>query len=431
MRLLSLAAVTAAIALLSTTPAAAGTRLLEVDDYAAAGKTLTARIEVTNDTGEAGKFKVYVRVKGDPEKAVGKAAKKKGKKRKFAVRLEAGETIEREIALDVPDGAVGPILVECKVKGPNGREQIEKPSYGMPADWKNGEPGRPPVEGPAKPITVEGKIVLRDWERPGDDEPTFSAFAPFTLEIEDGDGKVWGLFGPEADYLALLMRKAELTSTTGRVTGIPMGILTFEKAGRGDENAILVLEWEARGIEDPRARLVPFWPIFSERTSKITEAKEVVVTDEEGWERLLASAGIRFPEVPQFEKQFDLPPGSPVEVGMVGVGGMAPWDIDFDRLTVVGIFAGEKRSTGYRVRVVSVMKEDDGGLLVTWTLDEPSEYEVVIEVPTRPFAIAAVVATGKRISFEYTDAPTDPVFPPWEDPWVPFYGGAEEAPKAR
>jgi hypothetical protein len=214
------------------------------------------------------------------------------------------------------------------------------------------------------------------------------------------------------------MREAGLSETTGSVTGIPMDIWTFGAPTRGTGNALLVLEWEARGVDDPRDRYVAWHPIVSERISKITEARQDVIRDEKSWDRLLASAGIRLPQFPDFP---DMPEVRD-PAGMGNMGGIAvriPPLVDFERDTVVAIFAGEKRSTGYRVRIVNVMKQDDGSLLVTWTVGEPSEYELVIEVPTRPFTIAAIAATDARIEFEYTDAPVDPIYPGLDDWFLP------------
>ncbi len=435
-------------------PVEAGTaRLASLDRSGVAGGTLKAVLELVNDSGKPAKFKIQARVVADPDRSWNKASVK-GAKVKRTFRLEAGETRRVEVDLPVPAGALGPVRIECKVRGPKAKVRFDEAGVSLPAS--GGEPDLPPDgEGPARVLTLTGTVSLARVPGPIPMEGAEEELFPYLVDVRfrTEEGASWILIGPEAMVLASLMREAGLEETKATVTGYPADVVPFlEGKGKHLRSAarprlFWLLTFDARGVEDPRERIVPHRFVLAERLSKMTEARELVVQTEDEWERMLASAGIRLPEeFPWLDGEAGTrrakgPAGGarrgrgrPGASGEERPGGAGPdrpvmWpprpgphEVDFDRETVIAVFAGERRSSGFRVEIVRVTREDDGTLLVAYAVREPSDYEVVIEVPTSPFAVVAIPKTDRRVRFELTDERPDP-FPL---PGMPEWGGMKQ-----
>jgi hypothetical protein len=268
---------------------------------------------------------------------------------------------------------------------------------------------------------------------------------PHQLTLVTDEGEEWLLFGHEAEFLAWLMAEADLTETRAFVVGVPMDVIP---AGGGpgtdpegpppprpdgpppgtehrltvERKMLFLLEWEAEGVRDPRADIVWHRYVLDGPLSQIDDPLETVVRTETDWERLLDLAGIVLPERPDGPTDpgdGERPPGvfkeCENECGEEGEPKppefWLPWEVNFEKETVLAVFAGEQPTTGYRVVILRVTEEEES-LVVAYALIEPSEHEIVVEVPTQPFAIAAIPRTEARIVFEKVDyLPDDPGFP--------------------
>jgi hypothetical protein len=477
------------LALLAAPADAGEARIVGVDRYAAPGETMWTSVELTNDSEKPARFKIVARVRGDKEKATGKARRAKGKRARLKVRLEPGESTVKSLELSVPKKADGPIVLECKVRWKKGKEKFvesglalhdgedgggnggELPDdaievegtltleiFDMPPDGE--KPDRPDGEKPDRP---DGEKPDPNGERPDgtyrkDENAIPGIWMPWELAITSDDGERWTLFGHEAEVLAKLMYEADLVRTRAAVVGVPMDVLPagdepprepgpdggkrlHEEERRPELNSLWVLEWVAVGIEDPRDKYVPHRYVLDGFLSKFEEPRELVIQTQDDWERLLDAAGIVLPEVPEpwwpDDPEFPDIPG--IFKGEHGHGGdnghgegdrgegghgqkppdvpefWAPWDVNFEKETVVAVFAGEQPTTGHWVVIPRIVK--DGEIVVVQhMLFEPWEHEVVIEVPTQPFAIAAIPKTDARIVFDQVapgegNGEGDPTFP--------------------
>ena len=100
-------------------------------------------------------------------------------------------------------------------------------------------------------------------------------------------------------------------------------------------------------------------------SSGIKDVIAKVITDKKEWEELWKRhVSVLVPQPP-------LPP------------------VDFDSEVLVVAFAGEKRTSGYRVIVKSVTAEGND-VMVTYKLTEPPENGFTLQVLTQPFVILKV-----------------------------------------
>src|SRR2546426_10791265 len=101
--------------------------------------------------------------------------------------------------------------------------------------------------------------------------------------------------------------------------------------------------------------LLPLVSIGQGTASGIIDRREVVVQSEQQWQKLWNEHA----------------PGAP------------PPPIDFTKELVVGVFAGQLPTAGYRVEIVRVERESGGGSGVFW-VGEPAEGGKVCPVPPQP-----------------------------------------------
>jgi hypothetical protein len=80
--------------------------------------------------------------------------------------------------------------------------------------------------------------------------------------------------------------------------------------------------------------------------------------------------------------------------------------VDFENETVIGLFVGEKSTTGHWVQIDRIVRDDEKGLVVEYYVTEPDPWMVVLDVVTYPFTIIAIPKTDEEISFVEVDAPT-------------------------
>lgn len=73
--------------------------------------------------------------------------------------------------------------------------------------------------------------------------------------------------------------------------------------------------------------------------------------------------------------------------------------VAFDQTMVVGVFAGNRPTAGYRVEVTGVRREGDA-LIVSWRETSPDADAVVNQTVTTPFAVAAVSRHDGPVRFE-------------------------------
>jgi hypothetical protein len=134
----TLSAILLAVAVAAPIARAGDARLVGLDSYAAPGGTVSAAVELSNDTGTPLKFKLKSRLMGDT---------KNGKKVKQEITLGPGEKRVVDLALGVPDGASGTLMLESKVRWSGGKQDI--------TDWVLCVPGGPPSDpGGGRPTEV-------------------------------------------------------------------------------------------------------------------------------------------------------------------------------------------------------------------------------------------------------------------------------------
>jgi hypothetical protein len=438
-----------ALCALAAAPATAGSKMAACDAVTAPGGTITTTVELTNTSDRPVRFKVSARAQGDRDNVAGPHGKVRGRKAKQTITVGAGEKVRQEIDCDVPSGALGPMVVSVTVTGPDGRENYEAGSWAFPngempdpsdppQDWSEPEllelTGTVTLSEDYYPWTYYGKSDGSDGSdgqpMPGDGwmPPPFESALKF---VSDDDDDEWQLIGPEAWVLAALMWKADITETTATVSGYPIeeipiyygeenGLSRKNGKNRGGSSSdtaasvLFLLGWQADDIEDPRPKLVEFRWILDGDRSRIEGYAEYVVQDEDEWETMLAVAGITLPDPSDFEEWTDpangFTRGSPGADGDLPPDYWYPWQVDFDNETVLGLFIGERSTTGFWVCVDRIVREDDS-LHVQYYVMEPDPYMVVLDVVTCPFTIVALPKTDEDyadedIIFEEVDAPT-------------------------
>lgn len=454
MRKAIILAVSIACIALYAAPASAGGKLAGCDAVTAPGGKLTSTVELTNDTGKTARFKVTAQVHGDRENVAGPQGRIRGRKVKTTYTLAPGEQLVKKIECQVPDGALGPLVVSLCINGPDGRENYDAGSWSFD-DGQMPDPSDPIDPREPETVTLTGTVYLNADFAPfpmyrkcidpatgvtGEEPPVPGDGwlpPPFETELRfvtDTDEE-WALLGPEAWVLASLMWKADLTEAPATMTGYSLEQMWYADGGANTlrrkqtttgsvTNAFFVLEWTVEGIEDPRAKLVEYRPILEGETCKIQAYDTRIIQDQTAFDSLLAEAGIILPTPPD--------PGDIVYrlKGMGMNGGMPggdptfppddtlppdwmppdywfPWDVDFTTETVLALFLGEKLTTGYYVYVDQVIREDDG-IHVKYYVQTPDEWTWVAEVLTYPFAMIAIPTPeeGTKIFFDEVDAPT-------------------------
>ncbi len=117
---------------------------------------------------------------------------------------------------------------------------------------------------------------------------------------------------------------------------------------------------------------LPFLSIEQGSTSGIVDSREVVIQSEQEWQTLWRQhAPVAAPRPP----------------------------VDFAKHLVVGIFAGQQPTSGYRVDIVSVERER-GGISVIYQVESPAKDAMVAQVLTQPFHFIRLPRLGLPIRFK-------------------------------
>lgn len=74
-------------------------------------------------------------------------------------------------------------------------------------------------------------------------------------------------------------------------------------------------------------------------------------------------------------------------------------DVAFDQMMVVGIFLGNRPTTGYKVEITGARKEG-AELVITWREVAPAEGASVNATVTSPFALAGIQRHDGPVRFE-------------------------------
>lgn len=78
-----------------------------------------------------------------------------------------------------------------------------------------------------------------------------------------------------------------------------------------------------------------------------------------------------------------------------------PPEINFDKDIVVGVFLGEKPTTGYWVKLDSIFIENGEQIVLVSTNDKPSDDVDIVQMATQPFFMAATTKTKHNLKFEF------------------------------
>jgi hypothetical protein len=117
--------------------------------------------------------------------------------------------------------------------------------------------------------------------------------------------------------------------------------------------------------------LLPFVSFDKGTSSGIVEPREVVVQSEREWEALW--------------KQH-------------APDGPSPLPVNFAKEQIIGVFAGQRPTAGYRVEIVKV-ERDSGGLTVVYKIESPPQDAIAAQQLTQPFHLVRLPALGLPIRF--------------------------------
>lgn len=110
-------------------------------------------------------------------------------------------------------------------------------------------------------------------------------------------------------------------------------------------------------------------------SSGITDPREVIIKDSVAWTKFWA----------EHQSMMGTPPPAP--------------SVNFKKFMVVGIFIGERGSSGYSVQMTNI-KEVDKELIVSYTETQPSSGGMQLSVMTQPYHLKAIPRTIRPIRFK-------------------------------
>jgi len=76
-------------------------------------------------------------------------------------------------------------------------------------------------------------------------------------------------------------------------------------------------------------------------------------------------------------------------------------DINFDEEVVVGVFMGEKPSSGFWVRLDSIFVENGEQIVLVSANTKPEDNATLVQMATQPFFFAATTKTKHNIKIEF------------------------------
>ncbi len=109
-------------------------------------------------------------------------------------------------------------------------------------------------------------------------------------------------------------------------------------------------------------------------SSGITEYREVIIKDSASWKKLWA----------EHQSNRGNPPPAPA--------------VDFNKYMIVGIFLGDRGSSGYSARITD-MKEAGKELVVSYRETRPSSSGMQLAVITQPYHLKAIPRTNRPVRF--------------------------------
>ena len=118
--------------------------------------------------------------------------------------------------------------------------------------------------------------------------------------------------------------------------------------------------------------LMPFVSLDKGTHSGIADPREVVVQSEREWETLWKQHAPTGPPLPS---------------------------VNFAEEQVVGVFAGQRPTAGYRVEIVKVERESSG-LDVVYRIESPPQDAIVAQELTQPFHLVRLPALGLPVRFK-------------------------------
>ncbi|PIN99260.1 MAG: hypothetical protein COT90_00300 [Candidatus Diapherotrites archaeon CG10_big_fil_rev_8_21_14_0_10_31_34] len=139
---------------------------------------------------------------------------------------------------------------------------------------------------------------------------------------------------------------------------------------------------------------IDFSVVEKEIRSGITERKEIVVNNLDEWENLYSE--IRSWQCFQ-------------EEGVECAPMVLPF-IDFDRYTVIGVFAGEKMNGNYGVEINKIVRTKSGFIVyVQETYNKPAPGTGAIQVTVQPYELVKIKKTDLPVDFEWKEIIIIPV----------------------
>jgi len=76
-------------------------------------------------------------------------------------------------------------------------------------------------------------------------------------------------------------------------------------------------------------------------------------------------------------------------------------NINFDEEVVIGVFMGEKPSSGFWVKLDSIFVENGEQIVLVSANTEPEDNATIVQMATQPFFFAATTKTKHNIKFEF------------------------------
>jgi hypothetical protein len=194
-------------------------------------------------------------------------------------------------------------------------------------------------------------------------------------------------FGQNSVLVALMGRQRtaghEITITDVRQVGTQIEMMVTEQRPAADAVTAQVLTYPYHMVVVPKQTLPVFVTIagvkrppivvqdeFLSQQCKGCEPQTIVLRDGDAWKALWTSTGR---------------------------AGDAPY-INFSRFMVVGIMLGTKPTSGYGIKIVSVVPANDH-VVVHYRTQAPAKGAAVVNTPTSPYAIAILPLNREAIVF--------------------------------
>lgn len=87
--------------------------------------------------------------------------------------------------------------------------------------------------------------------------------------------------------------------------------------------------------------------------------------------------------------------------------------VDFDKETVLAVFAGEKRTGGYKIKIEKVLQDKDNNVAVLYRASAPKPGGVVTQSFTYPRDVAVIKKVAGKVQFVNVDSAEGKKYEEW------------------